>query len=91
MQCPPGERGHEITLTGHLWSCRVRHGAGAWSHSPKCPRLRAVPGRMKERLGLTAGGDVSSGVEELFITPPLDNALLGKDVPFLRKVITRLF
>ena len=46
---------------------------------------------MKERLGLTAGGDVSSGVEELFITPPLDNALLGKDVPFLRKVITRLF
>ena len=26
----------------------------------------------------------------IFTTPPLDNALLGKDVPFLRKVIRRL-
>ena len=64
MQCPPGERDHETALTGHLWSCRVRHGAGAWSHSPKHPRLRAGPGDMKERLGLMAGGDDSPGVEE---------------------------
>lgn len=58
-------------------SCRVRHGAGAWSHSPTCPRLRTVPGHMKERLGQMAGGDVPQEWRNIFITPPLDNALLS--------------
>lgn len=56
VHCLLWKHDRDVTLTGHLWSCRVRHSAGVWLHPPKCSSLRAAPGPAEERLGLMAGG-----------------------------------